>query len=171
MLIPAQQAKGLAELFTGSLAAELPTTRKVIAALPEDKLDFKLGDKGRTARELAWHLATSELWFADGICQGNFGSDAEPEAPATVAAILEWYDRNVPPALEKVKALGGEELSRPINFFNSFNFSAVLYLNFWLVHAVHHRGQLSTYLRAMNARVPSIYGGSADEPFQMPASA
>jgi uncharacterized damage-inducible protein DinB len=47
----------------------------------------------------------------------------------------------------------------------------VLYLDVWMHHTIHHRGQLSTYLRAMNARVPDIYGGSADEQFEMPATA
>ena len=51
------------------------------------------------------------------------------------------------------------------------NFPAVVYLQFLNNHMIHHRGQLSTYLRAMNAHVPSIYGGSADEPFTGSASA
>jgi uncharacterized damage-inducible protein DinB len=51
------------------------------------------------------------------------------------------------------------------------NMPNVMYLGFMTNHSVHHRGQLSTYLRAMNAHVPSIYGGSADEPFEMPATA
>jgi uncharacterized damage-inducible protein DinB len=46
-----------------------------------------------------------------------------------------------------------------------------MYLQFMLMHLSHHRGQLSTYLRPMGSKVPSIYGGSADEPFQMPAKA
>jgi len=58
-----------------------------------------------------------------------------------------------------------------VSFFNVFNLPAVLYMDFWIKHTVHHRGQLSTYLRAMNAHVPGIYGGSADEPFQMPGGA
>jgi uncharacterized damage-inducible protein DinB len=52
-----------------------------------------------------------------------------------------------------------------------FNLPLVLYMDFWIKHTVHHRGQLSMQLRAMNARVPDIYGGSADEPFAMPATA
>ena len=51
------------------------------------------------------------------------------------------------------------------------NAPAVTFLNFMNVHAIHHRGQLSAYLRPMGAKVPKIYGGSADEPFQMPANA
>jgi uncharacterized damage-inducible protein DinB len=62
-------------------------------------------------------------------------------------------------------------LAKVVEFFGVMNLPNVLYLGFWNSHSIHHRGQLSTYLRAMNAHVPSIYGGSADEPFVMPAGA
>jgi hypothetical protein len=77
----------------------------------------------------------------------------------------------VPPIADKIGALSGEKLAAPANFFNVFNLPLVLYMDFWIKHTVHHRGQLSMQLRAMNARVPDIYGGSADEPFAMPATA
>ena len=67
--------------------------------------------------------------------------------------------------------MSGEQLAKQVSFFGVYNLPCVMYLNFWNVHSVHHRGQLSTYLRAMNARVPSIYGGSADEPFTANAQA
>jgi len=95
----------------------------------------------------------------------------EPAVPATVAEILQWYDGNVPALTEKLKGLTGEQLSKAINFYNLWNYPAAMYLNFWNAHSIHHRGYLAAYLRAMNARVPSIYGGSADEPFEMPAAA
>jgi hypothetical protein len=63
----------------------------------------------------------------------------------------------------------GEKLAAFVNFFNAFNLPLVLYMDFWIKHTVHHRGQLSMHLRAMNAHVPDIYGGSADEPFGKPA--
>jgi len=165
------QAKGLSMVFMQSLGQESPTTRRVVAALPDAQLDFKLGDKGRTARELAWHLVYSEKWFGEGVIAGSFAMDPEPAAPATVAEMLAYYDQHVPPLTGKLAALSGDDLAKPVNFFNVFNLPAVLYMDFWIKHSVHHRGQLSSYLRAMNAHVPSIYGGSADEPFEMPATA
>ena len=85
--------------------------------------------------------------------------------------MVAFYEKSLPAALAKVKALSGEDLAKVISFFNVFNLPNVMYLNFMNSHSIHHRGQLSTYLRAMNAHVPSIYGGSADEPFEMPAAA
>ena len=166
------EAKKLADMFIGGLERERETTRKVVAAIPEHQLDFKLGDKGRTARELAWHLVASEAWFADGIASGDF-NQAESTAPpnATVADLLAFYDTEMPGRMARVKALSGEDLAKIVGFFGVMQMPNVVYLGFWNNHSIHHRGQLSTYLRAMNAHVPSIYGGSADEPFEMPATA
>jgi len=165
------QAKGLSMVFLQSLGNEVPITRRVLAAVPESQLDFKLGDKGRTTRDLMWHLARSEKWFGEGIVAGNFPMDPDPPAPTTVAEILAYYDQHVPSLADKLAPLSGEHLATPVNFFNVFTLPNVLYMDFWIKHTVHHRGQLSMHLRAMNAHVPDIYGGSADEPFAMPATA
>ena len=57
-----------------------------------------------------------------------------------------------------------QQLATPVNFLGLFNFPAYVYLGLVNNHSIHHRGQLSTYLRPMGSKVPSIYGGSADEP-------
>jgi uncharacterized damage-inducible protein DinB len=163
-----QEAQALAGIFGEALRQEIRTTRKVLAAVPEEQLDFKLGEKGRTARELMAHLAGSEAWFAESIREGDFNRE-EAKPPETVAGLVTWYDERIPALLEGLKELSAEQLANPLSFFGALNLPAVQYMDLWRVHSVHHRGQLSTYLRAMNAHVPDIYGGSADEPFQMPA--
>lgn len=169
-MMTAEQAKFLAGIYLGTIENEFPTTRKVLAAVPENRLDFKLGDKGKTARELMWHIAGSEAWFGEGVASGSFArAGTEPPPPETAARIVAFYEQAVPAAIAKIKAMSGEQLVQTIDFQGVFNFPAVLYLGIWHSHVVHHRGQLAAYLRAMNARVPSIYGGSADEPFEMPA--
>jgi uncharacterized damage-inducible protein DinB len=166
------EAKGMAMMMLQGLEREYETTKKVVAALPETQLDFKLGDKGRTARELTWHLIASEAWFADSIAAGDFN---QPERPCpdhvTVAEMSAWYEKEMPGKMAKIKAMSGEDLAKIVSFFGVMQLPNATYLGFWGNHSIHHRGQLSTYLRAMNAHVPSIYGGSADEPFVMPASA
>jgi uncharacterized damage-inducible protein DinB len=165
------QAKGLSMVFIQSLGQEVPITRRVLAAVPDNQLDFKLGDKGRTTRQLMWHIVQSEKWFGSSIIAGNFPMDPEPEPPGTVAEMLAYYDEHMPAIQGQLAGLSGEHLATPANFFNVFTLPVVLFMDFWIKHTVHHRGQLSMQLRAMNARVPDIYGGSADEPFQMPATA
>ena len=166
------EAKSIAQVLLGGVENEFPTTRKVLAAVPESQLNFKLGEKGRTARELAWHLAASEIWFGEAIASGDF-SKPERTMPdnATVADIVAFYEKEMSAQIAKLKALSGEQLAKEVSLFGVMNMPDVLYLGFLTNHSVHHRGQLSAYLRAMNAHVPSIYGGSADEPFQMPAGA
>lgn len=165
------EAKGPSHLLIGGVEREVVTTRKVLAAIPENQLDFKLGDKGRTTRELAWHIAAADIWFADGIAKGDF-SQPEAEMPARVSVkdIVDLYDQ-MPAKLEKLKAMSGEDLAKPVSFFGIMQLPNVMYVSFLNNHSIHHRGQLSTYLRAMNAHVPSIYGGSADEPFEAAAKA
>ena len=168
MNFTAEQAQGLAMVLIGSIENEIPTTKKILAAVPQDKLGFTLGDKGRTAKDLMWHMVQADLMFAEGVAAGAFARPEAKEAPKTSQEIAAQYESGL---TAKVKALSGAQLAKPLNFMNVFEMPAVIYLQFLNNHCIHHRGQLSTYLRAMNAHVPSIYGGSADEPFQIPATA
>jgi len=167
-----EQAQGLAAYLFQTLDNEIPTTRKVLAAVPAERLNFKLGEKGRTTAELMWHMVQSDRGFGEGIA--NLKLDSFPDegaAPQTAAEIVAAFDRDVLPLLERVKSLTPERLATPVNFMNFANLPLVIYIGWWANHMIHHRGQLSTYLRAMNAHVASIYGGSADEPFGAAATA
>jgi hypothetical protein len=73
-----------------------------------------------------------------------------------------WHDERLPRHLERLKSLSGDELVKAIDFRGLFQFPAVIYVTISLSHTIHHRGQLSMYLRPMGARVPSIYGESYD---------
>jgi uncharacterized damage-inducible protein DinB len=66
----------------------------------------------------------------------------------------------------RVHTLSAEQLLTPVDFLGAFNMPAVFYLGFLNNHCIHHRGALATYLRPMGSKVPSIYGGSFDQPFQ-----
>jgi len=152
---------------------EMPTNIRVLEAIPEDKSGYRPDDKARSALELARHIAVSDLWFADAVISGAFEMPSEDSENAltSVAQAAAFYKEKLPAALEKIKALPGEHLAKELNMMGVFNFPTVIYLSFLIRHSVHHRGQLSTYLRPMGSTVPSIYGGSADEPFQMPEGA
>jgi uncharacterized damage-inducible protein DinB len=137
-------------------------------AVPEDKKSYKPDPKSMSAHELAWHIASSELWFLDGVLAGQFTMGGEqPAAPPTIRAIVEWYETNHRERVNKLKELPPEKLVKVVPLFGGMELPAVAYLNFLNLHSCHHRGQLSTYLRPMGSKVPSIYGGSADEPMQM----
>jgi uncharacterized damage-inducible protein DinB len=161
---------GYTAMMLDGLAREAEITKRVIAAIPEGKRDHKPDPHARTAWELAWHLANTDCQFLDSIADQKFNMSNPPEGdrPKTVAELVEWYDKNIKRGSERVRALSAEQLSTPVQFF-MFNLPAAFYLGFLNNHCIHHRGELATYLRPMGSKVPSIYGGSYDEP--MPAAA
>ena len=167
-----EQAQGMLNFFLPTLENEFATTKKVIAAVPQATCEYKPDEKSKTGRELAWHIATAEIFFFDAILNGKFEmTGEEPQAPATIEEISKWYDATYTDKLAQLKALPADKLSQVIPFFGGMQMPAVVYLQFLVLHSAHHRGQLSAYLRSMGSKVPSIYGGSADEPFQMEAQA
>ena len=159
------------EMMLQGLAGEVAITKKVLAAIPEDKRDYRHDPHGRSAWELAWHIANTDVQFLDGIADGQFKMENPANKPATVSELLEWYQQNIDRGTDRVRNMTAEQLVTPINFLNAFNLPAFAYLGFLNNHMIHHRGALATYLRPMGSKCPSIYGGSYDEPFQgMPES-
>ncbi|HUK26653.1 MAG TPA: DinB family protein [Terriglobales bacterium] len=156
------------EMMLQGLAGEMQTTKKVIAAIPDAKRDYRHDPKSRTAWELAWHLASVDVQFLEEIAEGVFKMDPryKDQEPKTVAEMVAWYDKNFTRAAEKVRAMTPEQLVKSVNFYGMFDYPAVVYLSFLNNHSVHHRGELATYLRPMGSKVPSIYGPSADEEVQ-----
>ncbi|MBS1829952.1 MAG: DinB family protein [Acidobacteria bacterium] len=166
-----EQASAVLAMACQEAAHESVTTRKVLAAVPADKGDYTPAEKSMTALDLAWHIASAEVWFFTSIADGAFpqGGGGRPEEIKTPADVVTWYDANFGPALERVKGLSGEAAAKIVDFFGVIQMPAVAFMQFNVKHTCHHRGQLSVYLRPMGAKVPSIYGGSADEPFQKPS--
>jgi uncharacterized damage-inducible protein DinB len=157
-------------MMLDGIQREAETTKKVIAAVPDAASSYKPDPHARTAKELAWHLANSDVQFLDGIADLKFSMETPERKPQTSAEVVAWYDDHIKRCCARVAAMTSDQLLTPVNFFNVFNLPAVLYLGFMNNHCVHHRGELVSYLRPMGSKVPSIYGGSYDEPFQMPAS-
>ena len=163
-------ALGYRAMMLDGVVREAEVTRKVIAAVPDAKADYRPDPNARTAKELAWHLANSDIQFLDGIADVKFTMESPEHKPQTSAEIAAWYDANIKRGVARVQAMTPEQLLTPVNFYNVFNLPAVLYLGFLNNHSIHHRGELATYLRPMGSKVPSIYGGSYDEPFNPPAA-
>lgn len=155
-------------LMLDGFAREVETTKRVFSAVPENKREYRPDPNARNAWELAWHLANTDVQFLDGIADLKFTMGAPAKKPATVAELVDWYNENIKRSSDRVRALSAEQLLTPVEFF-TFNFPAVFYLGFLNNHSIHHRGELATYLRPMGSKVPSIYGGSFDEPFQAAA--
>lgn len=148
---------------------EAQITRRVIAAIPEDKKNWKPDPKAKSADELAWHIAFNDVNMLESIARLSFmgpAEEADSETklhPKSIAEILKWHETNLPKVMAKIHAMTPEQLLTPVDFFGIFKFPAFMYLEFWKVHMIHHRGWLASYLRPMGSKCPSIYGGSADE--------
>ena len=154
------------DMMVMGLTNEMQCTKKVLAAVPDEKHDYRPEPNGRTSWDLARHIADVDVQFADGIADGKFVMEGESKnAPETAAELANWYEREFTRALDRIRGLTAEQLLQPIDFYGVFNLPAVMYLGFLNNHSIHHRGQLSTYLRPMGSKCPSIYGGSYDEPW------
>jgi uncharacterized damage-inducible protein DinB len=156
---------GYCDMMLDGVTREMHTTKKVIAAVPDASGDYRPDPKARTAKELAWHLASVDVQFLDEIADMKFSMEPryKNEEPKTSAELATWYEKNFTRAAERVRGMTAEQLMTPLDFYGAFTFPAAFYLGFLNNHSIHHRGQLSTYLRPMGSKVPSIYGGSADE--------
>jgi uncharacterized damage-inducible protein DinB len=157
-------------MMLDGIAGEVETTKRVLSAVPDEKCEYRPDPNARNARELSWHIANTDIQFLDGIADLKFSMETPEQKPKTTAEIVEWYDTNFKRAADRVRAMSPQQLLTPVEFFGVFNMPAVFYLAFLNNHSIHHRGELATYLRPMGSKVPSIYGGSYDEPFQ-PAAA
>jgi uncharacterized damage-inducible protein DinB len=164
------ESKFLLASYLPSITEEWEITKKVLRALRADRMDYRPDPKARSAADLAWHIVSSDVWLMEGITKGEFSMDEkeQPEETKDVEGLIAWYEAASSALLERIQSMDGEALAQPISFFGLFDHPAVVYLPFLQHHSLHHRGQLSTYLRPMGGKVPSIYGGSADEPFEMP---
>jgi uncharacterized damage-inducible protein DinB len=158
------QAKFLLASTLPVIKREQVTTRTVIKAIPLDKGDYRPDNIAKTALELAWHIVAAEKRFLAGIAAGEFDFNAitRPDNVRNSADVAKWYDETFKENLANLEKMTGEQAARMVDFRGMFQHPAVAFLTFSQNHSIHHRGQLSTYLRPMGAKVPAIYGESYD---------
>lgn len=148
-------------LFTGFWETESKTTRKVIARIPE-RSHYRPDPKSRTAGEIAWQIACEEKMLIEALESGTVEWHPAP-APATMKELLDLYEKQSVEIIDRLKALPAERWNGTLEFFGSQRPAAPMAWSF-LFDIVHHRGQITTYLRPMGSTVPQIYGPSGDEP-------
>jgi uncharacterized damage-inducible protein DinB len=159
-LLP-DQAVLLADSLVPTVENEFQITHKILLAIPADQGDYKPDEFSMTAFALAWHMASSETRFLAGVAGGEFTFEAY-EKPETLSGIAEFHAAHFAKNIAAIKAKTGEELAKVMDFRGMFQLPAVMFLMFNNNHIIHHRGQLSTYLRPMGGKVPAIYGESYD---------
>lgn len=160
-----QEAKTVADFLIADFENEMRTTLRVIEAVPNDHLDYRPDSKAKTGLGLVRHITLEDEWLLNCIANGAFTpppDDSDACGIMNPADAVARYKERVPAALDRVRATSGEQLTKVIDLLGLIQAPGIGFLAMAVKHSVHHRGQLSTYLRPMGGKVPGIYGPSAD---------
>lgn len=162
-----EEAKSVAQAMSALWLGEVPATVRVLSAVSDAHHDYSPHPKSRTAWQLATHIATADVWFIDSIAKGSFDFDPEAAKRAEgefrqISDVVAYYEKTMPARLAELRDLPGDRLSESVDFFGIMKMPRAQWIGFANNHSIHHRGQLSAYLRAMGSRVPDIYGPSGD---------
>jgi uncharacterized damage-inducible protein DinB len=148
---------------------ETATTLRVMRAYPPDKLDLKPHERSNTARSLAW-LFNNEMRLVQQSLAGalDFALFQAP-APDTLDEIISHFEKNRTAMLDAIRNASDEQMGGTTKFFvapkTMGDIPNEAFLWFLLHDQIHHRGQFSVYLRMAGGKLPSIYGPTADEPW------
>ena len=150
---------------------EVQTTRKHLERVPSDKLDWRPHEKSFTARGLASHIVDCISWADSIFNQDELEVDPAAYRPfraASVDDLLKAFDDNVAVCKQALAGATDSALMQPwrLKMMGRVRFEkprAAVFRDMTLSHLIHHRGQLSVYLRLLNVPVPGSYGPTADE--------
>ncbi|MBZ0257871.1 DinB family protein [bacterium] len=159
----------IADAYIQELEKEAVSTRKALEAVPGDKLMWKPHEKSFTLGQLAYHIASSNGFFAEHLLNDEFEvPNFEMRQPDSKEELLKLHEESVEKAKQTLSQLDDEKMFTQWKILaNGAELMSVPRVAvgryFMLNHWYHHRGQLTVYLRLLDAPVPSIYGPSADE--------
>ena len=148
-------------LFTTFWTNESKTTRKVFERIPEGS-DYRPDPKSRTAHQIAWQIVCEERMIVEALETGTV-QWAPPPMPATMKGVIDAYDELSAGMESRWTALPADRWNGMLDFFGNQRPASPMAWSF-LFDIVHHRGQITTYLRPMGSTVPQVYGPSGDEP-------
>jgi uncharacterized damage-inducible protein DinB len=159
----------LVEPIIAELGHEASSTRKMFERVPQDSFMWKPHDKSRTVGEIATHIANLPGIFIASLNQDEFDrSEYKSAAMGTVSSILITFDKNIVDGVDVLKVMSDERLLESWRY--KYGEQTILEMPRLAViramginHLIHHRGQLSVYLRLLNVPLPPVYGQTADE--------
>ena len=160
-----EEAKVVADFLLSTIESEVRSTIGVFEAVPPTNLQYRPDTLSKTALGLLRHITLEDEWFLNSVANGQFTAppdDSDACGVTTPQDAIAMYKQRIPAAVSRVRNLSGEQLLREVDLFGMVRMPAVQFISLMLRHSAHHRGQLSTYLRPMGAKVPSIYGPTAD---------
>ncbi len=170
----------LAPAFLGELQHEIENTRKVFAAIPDGQYGWKPHDKSASLGELAAHVCETIGWVADTINSNGFDAAVTPWQPALAHSreeLMALLEKKATAAIEALTNCPADlDWNEPWVMREGeqilLSLPRLITLRSMVInHMIHHRGQLTVYLRLLNAHVPGLYGPSADDKEQMAQTA
>lgn len=168
----ATATNSIAAALIAELENEAATTRKVLERVPADKFGWQPHEKSMTMARLASHVAEMHGWTVPTVRDPELDfakMDYKPFEPKSTEELIEHFEKNYSDAIEALKGAADEIWTEPWSLRNGeqiyFTLPKIAVMRSMVLnHIVHHRGQLSVYLRLNNIPVPGMYGPSADEP-------
>ena len=154
------------EFFIKRWEAELPAFGKVLRAVPESGAAYRPHDRSTAAGALAWQIADEQAQLSDLLKTGLVRFADRPKQPGKLADIVATWDRATEDLRKLLQSTTDKKWNEPAKLmFGENEWSDTVENMFWgyLFDMVHHRGQLSTYIRPMGGKLPAIYGPSADD--------
>lgn len=160
----------LSQALLAEFDQEMASTRRVLERIPMDKYDWQPHAKSFSLGKLATHVAQLPGWavVTAQTSELDFAQPFEQPSPRTSEELLAFFDQNAAEARAAVASMSDEEFSKPWTlrsgeqvFFTSPK--AAVLRSFVMNHIIHHRAQLTVYLRLNDIPVPGLYGPSADE--------
>ncbi|HEX8848788.1 MAG TPA: DinB family protein [Gemmatimonadaceae bacterium] len=160
---------GPKQQFADVFTRENATTRRVLAAIPDDAADFRPHPRSKTTRELAGNFALDQGAIAAALTGDWKWPPNRPPAAATLAGAIDAFDATTQAVLRALANTPESRLFETVPFMigpkQSAEMRVIDVMWFMVLDSIHHRGQMSIYLRMVGAKVPSIYGPSGDEPW------
>ena len=157
------------DMFLTTWQREFDITLRVLKNYPAGKEDFKPAEKSRTGREIMWDFVLVERMFEDASHGKTDMMSKPPPAPPTVAEIIKQFETSHATSVSKFRSatdsVFNQTIKVPTGPKKVGEVRNIELMWTMLFDSINHRGQLVVYLRMLNAKVPSIYGPSADEPW------
>jgi uncharacterized damage-inducible protein DinB len=145
------------------LKHESDLTARVLESVPGDGVGYRPDPASRPALELVRHIAAADNRFVETAINGVFSvASIIPDDKQQPGEIASWYRERHAANRTTLAGVSGPDLIKMVDFRGMFKRPAVTFLALGLHHTIHHRGQLSAYIRAMGGKVPAIYGESFD---------
>ena len=151
------------DFYMETLKHESALTARVLEAVPAEGVNYRPDPASRPAIDLLRHIAAADNRFVETAINGVFSvATLIPEDKQQPGDVATWYRERHAANRAALATVSGADLIKMVDFRGLFTRPAVTFLVLGLHHTIHHRGQLSAYIRAMGGKVPSIYGESYD---------